>query len=100
MFQAKGIDPRIREMIILRAAKVLNAPYELQANVVMAKNAGPFRDGDRCCRHRWSRIKLIRSTFLSAKRPMSCETAEHCAMRRYANFWTDTVRRSLAKSCL
>ena len=40
MFQAKGIDPRTREMIILRAAKVLNAPYELQANVVMAKNAG------------------------------------------------------------
>jgi alkylhydroperoxidase family enzyme len=40
MFQAKGIDPRTREMIILRAAKVLNAPYEAQANVVMAKNAG------------------------------------------------------------
>jgi alkylhydroperoxidase family enzyme len=40
MFQAKGIDPKTREMIILRAAKVLNAPYESQANVVMAKNAG------------------------------------------------------------
>jgi alkylhydroperoxidase family enzyme len=40
MFQAKGIDPKIREMIILRAAKVLNAPYEAQANVQMAKNAG------------------------------------------------------------
>ena len=40
MFQAKGIDPRTREMIILRAAKVLNAPYEAQANVVMAKNVG------------------------------------------------------------
>ena len=40
MFQAKGIDPRTREIIILRAAKVLNAPYEAQANVVMAKNAG------------------------------------------------------------
>src|ERR1700693_1025597 len=40
MFQAKGVDPRTREMIILRAAKVLNAPYEAQANVVMAKNAG------------------------------------------------------------
>jgi alkylhydroperoxidase family enzyme len=40
MFQAKGIDPRTREMIILRAAKVLNTPYEAQANVVMAKNAG------------------------------------------------------------
>src|SRR4029077_10286041 len=40
MFQAKGIDPRTREMIILRAAKVLNAPYEAQANVVMAKNTG------------------------------------------------------------
>ena len=32
--------PKIRETIILRAAKVLNAPYEAQANVVMAKNAG------------------------------------------------------------
>jgi alkylhydroperoxidase family enzyme len=40
MFAAKGIDPKIREMIILRAAKVLGAPYEAQANVVMAKNAG------------------------------------------------------------
>jgi hypothetical protein len=40
MFQAKGVDPRTREMIILRAAKVLNAPYEAQANVVMAKNVG------------------------------------------------------------
>jgi alkylhydroperoxidase family enzyme len=40
MFQAKGIDPKAREMIILRAAKVLNAPYEGQANVQMAKNAG------------------------------------------------------------
>jgi hypothetical protein len=27
-------------MIILRAAKVWNAPYEAQANVVMAKNVG------------------------------------------------------------
>jgi alkylhydroperoxidase family enzyme len=40
MFSAKGIDPKTREMIILRAAKVLNAPYEAQANVQMAKNAG------------------------------------------------------------
>jgi hypothetical protein len=40
MFQAKGVDPRTREMIILRAAKVWNAPYEAQANVVMAKNVG------------------------------------------------------------
>jgi alkylhydroperoxidase family enzyme len=40
VFQAKGIDPKTREMIILRAAKVLNAPYEWQANVQMARNAG------------------------------------------------------------
>jgi alkylhydroperoxidase/carboxymuconolactone decarboxylase family protein YurZ len=40
VFQAKGVDPRTREMIILRAAKVLNAPYEAQANVQMAGNAG------------------------------------------------------------
>src|SRR3984885_3044226 len=40
IFQTQGIDPRIREMIILRAAAVLNAPYEWQANTQMAKNAG------------------------------------------------------------
>ena len=40
VFAAKGIDPRTREMIILRAAKVLNAPYEWQANTAMAKNTG------------------------------------------------------------
>ncbi len=40
VFQARGIDPRTREMIILRAAKVLNAPYEWQANAQMAKNTG------------------------------------------------------------
>jgi alkylhydroperoxidase family enzyme len=40
MFQVRGVDPKIREMIILRAAKVLNTPYEAQANVRMAKNVG------------------------------------------------------------
>ena len=40
MFQAEGIDPCTREMIMLRAAKVLNSPYEWQANVVLGKNAG------------------------------------------------------------
>src|SRR5271163_1225638 len=40
IFQAQGIDPKLREMIILRAATVLNAPYEWQANTQMAKNAG------------------------------------------------------------
>src|SRR3984893_18693856 len=40
MFHAHGGDPRQREMIILRAAKLLKAPCEAQANVVMAKNAG------------------------------------------------------------
>ncbi len=40
IFQTRGIDPKLREMIILRAATVLNAPYEWQANTQMAKNAG------------------------------------------------------------
>ena len=40
MFQAEGIDPRTREMIMLRAAKALNSPYEWQANVILGKNAG------------------------------------------------------------
>ena len=40
IFQAKGIDPKIREMIILRAATVLDSPYEWQANTLMARNVG------------------------------------------------------------
>ena len=40
VFQAKGVDIKLRELIILRTAKLLNSPYEWQANVVMAKNAG------------------------------------------------------------
>src|ERR1700691_2013871 len=40
MFAAKGIDPRTREMIILRTSKLLNAPYQAQDMVQMAKNAG------------------------------------------------------------
>jgi alkylhydroperoxidase/carboxymuconolactone decarboxylase family protein YurZ len=40
IFQAEGIDPRTREMIMLRAAKALNSAYEWQANVILGKNAG------------------------------------------------------------
>ena len=40
IFQTQGVDPKLREMIILRAATVLNAPYEWQANTQMAKNTG------------------------------------------------------------
>ena len=40
VFRAKGIDPKAREMIILRSAKILNVPYEAQANTKMAANAG------------------------------------------------------------
>jgi len=40
VFRARGIDPRAREMIILRSAKILNVPYEAQANRQMAANAG------------------------------------------------------------
>lgn len=40
VFAAKGIDPKLRQMIILRAAKVLGAPYEAQANVPMSRNNG------------------------------------------------------------
>ena len=40
VFGAEGIDPKLRQMIILRAAKVLNAPYEWQANVPMSLNNG------------------------------------------------------------
>jgi alkylhydroperoxidase family enzyme len=40
VFQAKDVDPRLRELIILRSAYLLDCPYEWQANVVMAKNTG------------------------------------------------------------
>jgi alkylhydroperoxidase family enzyme len=40
VFNAQGVDPRTREMIILRAATVLDSPYEWQANTQMAKNVG------------------------------------------------------------
>ena len=40
IFAAEGIDPKIRQIIILRAASVLNVPYEWQANVPMSLNNG------------------------------------------------------------
>ncbi len=40
IFTAKDVDPRLREIIILREAHLLNVPYEWQANVPMAKNVG------------------------------------------------------------
>ena len=40
VFETKGIGPKTREMIILRAAKVLDCPYEWQANARFASNAG------------------------------------------------------------
>ena len=40
IFNAQGVDPKTREMIILRAAAVLDSPYEWQANIQMAKNVG------------------------------------------------------------
>jgi alkylhydroperoxidase family enzyme len=40
IFNAQGVDPKTREMIILRAATVLDSPYEWQANTQMAKNVG------------------------------------------------------------
>ncbi len=40
LFSAEGVDPKVREMITLRVAKLLNAPYEWQANSQMAANLG------------------------------------------------------------
>ena len=40
LFSTGGIDPKIRELIVLRSAKLLDCPYEWQANAAMAKNAG------------------------------------------------------------
>src|SRR6202046_2589467 len=40
IFGTSAIDDKHREMIILRAASILDVPYEWQANRVMASNAG------------------------------------------------------------
>jgi 4-carboxymuconolactone decarboxylase len=40
VFKAEGIAPRLREIMVLRCAHLLNAPYERQANLVMARNVG------------------------------------------------------------
>ena len=39
VFPAEGVDPEIRQMILC-AAKVLNAPYEWEANMVLFSNNG------------------------------------------------------------
>src|SRR6202000_2979582 len=40
IFGTPDINDKHREMIILRAASILDVPYEWQANKVMASNAG------------------------------------------------------------
>lgn len=40
LFSAEGVDPKLREMITLRVATLLNAPYEWQQNSQMAANLG------------------------------------------------------------
>jgi alkylhydroperoxidase family enzyme len=40
VFYDKEIEPRLREVIVLRCAHLLDCPYEWQANMVMAPNAG------------------------------------------------------------
>ena len=40
VFAAEGVDPKLRQSIILRSATVLNVPYEWQANVPMSRNNG------------------------------------------------------------
>jgi len=40
LFDTRDVDPKTREMIMLRAAKVLHCRYEWEANAVLAKNIG------------------------------------------------------------
>jgi alkylhydroperoxidase family enzyme len=40
VFTAQGMDPKLREIIILRTAYLTNCAYEWEANVVFAKNVG------------------------------------------------------------
>jgi alkylhydroperoxidase family enzyme len=40
VFTSQGVDPKLREIIILRAAYLTNCAYEWEANVVFARNVG------------------------------------------------------------
>ncbi len=40
IFGTKGIDDKMREIIALRTAKLLNTPYQWQQHATMGKNAG------------------------------------------------------------
>ncbi len=40
VFYAENVDVRLRQLIILRVAQLLDCAYEWQANVVFAKNVG------------------------------------------------------------
>ena len=40
LFSTPGVDPKLREIVTLRVAALLNAPYEWQANSQMAANTG------------------------------------------------------------
>lgn len=44
VFTARDVTPRLREIITLRAAYILNVPYEWQANIPMALNTGVTED--------------------------------------------------------
>jgi alkylhydroperoxidase family enzyme len=40
IFTSQGMDPKLREIIILRVAYLTNCAYEWEANVVFARNVG------------------------------------------------------------
>jgi alkylhydroperoxidase family enzyme len=40
IFTSQGVDPKLREIIILRTAYLTNCAYEWEANVVFARNVG------------------------------------------------------------
>lgn len=45
IFQAEGIGPKMREMIILRCAKVLDSPYEYKLTLFSQRTSGCLRTG-------------------------------------------------------
>lgn len=44
LFQANDIEPKLREVVTLRVATLINAPYEWQQNSKMALNTGLTQD--------------------------------------------------------
>ena len=75
IFKAQGVDPKTREMIILRAATVLDSPYEWLADAQMAKNVGLPPEEINAAASGGPVVGINSEYVLVCKRPTSCPPA-------------------------